>query len=188
MARTVLDRSDVVLALAGVFRRRGFESGSLSVIQQETGVGRGSLYHFFPQGKADMAAAVLAQVGDWFEERVFAPLRTTEDTSDAVAAMVREVGAYFTARERVCLFAAMTLGDERATFADTVRQYFTDWVEALAGSLRRGGLPAGEAGERAVDAVATIQGALILARAHDDDTTLLSILARVERRLLASHR
>ncbi|MDK8173565.1 hypothetical protein [Curtobacterium citreum] len=69
-----------------------------------------------------------------------------------------------------------------------MRQYFTDWVEALAGSLRRGGLPAGEAGERAIDAVATIQGALILARAHDDDTTLLSILARVERRLLASHR
>ncbi|UFU14269.1 hypothetical protein LQK89_00825 [Curtobacterium sp. C1] len=42
--------------------------------------------------------------------------------------------------------------------------------------------------ERAIDAVATIQGALIPARAHDDDTTLLSILARVERRLLASHR
>ena len=36
------------------FRRR---------IQQETGVGRGSLYHFFPEGKTDMARAVLDQVG-----------------------------------------------------------------------------------------------------------------------------
>ncbi|WP_156516114.1 TetR/AcrR family transcriptional regulator, partial [Rhodococcus sp. EPR-147] len=75
MARTVLERSDAVRALADVFRKRGFESGSLSVIQQETGLGRGSLYHFFPAGKTDMARAVLEQVGKWFEEQIFVPLR-----------------------------------------------------------------------------------------------------------------
>ena len=50
MARTVLDRSDAVRALAGVFRKRGFEAGSLSVIQQETGLGRGSLYPIALEG------------------------------------------------------------------------------------------------------------------------------------------
>ncbi|OZS41295.1 TetR family transcriptional regulator, partial [Photobacterium sanguinicancri] len=91
MARTVLDRSDAVLALAGVFRKRGFEGGSLSVIQQETGIGRGSLYHFFPDGKTDMARAVLDQVNDWFEEKIFEPLRTATDPHQAIADMSREV-------------------------------------------------------------------------------------------------
>ncbi len=186
MARTVLDRSDAVRALAGVFRKRGFEAGSLSVIQQETGIGRGSLYHFFPEGKTDMARAVLDQVGDWFEEHVFGPLRSAEDAAQAVEAMTQEVTGYFTSRERVCLFAAMTLGQEQEAFAEPVRRYFTDWVEALAEALRSGGAAPEDAAERALDAVASIQGGLILARAHGDDATLIGIVERAGQRLLAA--
>jgi len=185
MARTVLDRSDVVLALAGVFRKRGFEGGSLSFIQQETGVGRGSLYHFFPEGKTDMARAVLDQVSDWFEEKIFVPLRTATDPQQAIADMSREVAGYFISRERVCLFAAMTLGEEQETFAKSVRTYFTDWVDALAGVLRAAGLSSQESADRALDAVAAIQGGLILARAYDDDQTFLGIVDRTEKNLLA---
>lgn len=188
MARTVLDRSDVVLALAGVFRKRGFDGGSLSVIQQETGVGRGSLYHFFPEGKTDMAAAVLDQVSDWFEEHIYAPLRTAENATEAIEAMSQEVAEYFLSRERVCLFAAITMGEEQEAFAGPTRKYFTDWVDALAGTLRAGGLPSDDAADRALDAVATIQGGLILARAYGDDATLLGIVDRTKRNLLASVR
>ncbi len=188
MARTVLDRSDVVLALAGVFRKRGFEGGSLSVIQQETGVGRGSLYHFFPEGKTDMARAVLEQVGEWFEERIFHPLRTTTDARKAIEDMAREVAEYFISRERVCLFAAITLGEEQETFAGAVRSYFTDWVDALAHALRTGGLAAQDARDRALDAVATIQGGLILARAYGDDATFLGVVGRTEQHLLTAIR
>lgn len=185
MARTVLDRSDAIRALAGVFRKRGFEAGSLSVIQQETGLGRGSLYHFFPDGKTDMARAVLEQVGEWFEERIFAPLRTAENAAQAVEAMSQEVADYFRSRESVCLFAAITLGQEKETFAEAVRHYFTDWVDALAEALRRGGLSTPEATDRALDAVAAIQGGLVLARAYGDYATFLRILDRTRQHLLA---
>lgn len=185
MARTVLDRSDAVRALAGVFHKRGFEGGSLSVIQQETGLGRGSLYHFFPEGKTDMARAVLDQVGEWFEERIFIPLRTAENATKAVEAMSQGVADYFASRESVCLFAAITLGQEKDTFAEAVRTYFTDWVDALAGALRTGGLSPQEAADRALHAVAAIQGGLILARADGDYATFLRILDRTEQHLLA---
>jgi AcrR family transcriptional regulator len=184
MARTVLDRSDVVLALAGVFRKRGFEGGSLSYIQQETGVGRGSLYHFFPEGKTDMARAVLDQVGEWFEERIFLPLRTATDPRQAIADTSREVAEYFISRERVCLFAAITLGEEQETFAQSVRTYFTDWVDALTAALATAGLTPRVAHDRALDAVAAIQGGLVLARAYGDDQTFLGIVDRVEKGLL----
>ncbi|WP_037141817.1 TetR/AcrR family transcriptional regulator [Rhodococcoides fascians] len=188
MARLVLDRADVVLALAGVFRKRGFEGASLSVIQREAGVGRGSLYHFFPEGKTDMARAVLEQVAEWFEERIFTPLRTATDATSAIAATSKEVSDYFISRERVCLFAAMALGEDQGIFTGAVRSYFTDWVDALTAALRSGGLAPQEAADRALDAVAAIQGGLILARAYGDDDTFLGIVARTEQQLLAPPR
>jgi AcrR family transcriptional regulator len=188
MPRTVLDRSDAVLALAGVFRRRGFESGSLSVIQRETGIGRGSLYHFFPNGKADMARAVLTLVRAWFDEQVFEPLRTATDAGQAATAMSQEVHKYFDSRERVCLFAAMTLGEEQEAFAAEVHAYFADWVGVLAETLERGGVAKPNAAGLAVDAVAAIQGGLIMTRALDDDAVFSGIVARVNERLLAALR
>lgn len=186
MARTLLDRTDAVRALADVFRRRGFEGASLSVIQQDTGMGRGSLYHFFPEGKTDMARAVLAEVQAWFEEQVFAPLRTAEDASVAVAEMTGTVRDYFLSRQRVCLFAVAALGGELPPHAEAVRTYFSEWVGLLALALRRGGVARRDAADLAVDAVAAIQGALVLARALDDDAVVVGVVARVEDRLLAA--
>jgi len=185
MARTVLERPDAVRALAEVFRRHGFASASLSVIQQESGIGRGSLYHFFPAGKADMARAVLDEVRRWFDEHVFRVLAEGADPAGAVSATTRVVEEYFRSRERVCLFAAVTLGAERGPFTADVHRYFADWVEALAGALRRGGVAGPTATEEALDAVAAIQGALVLGRALDDDAVPAGVLARTDRRLQA---
>ncbi|MEW9267257.1 TetR/AcrR family transcriptional regulator [Kineococcus endophyticus] len=186
MPRTLLDRSDAVRALADVFRRRGFEAASLSVIQQETGMGRGSLYHFFPDGKADMARAVLGEVQSWFEDQVFTPLRTADDVAGAVSRMAGTVRDYFLSRQRVCLFAVTALGGELATHADAVRTYFSVWVDLLAQTLRRGGVEDRDAAALALDAVAAIQGALVLARALDEDAVVVGVVAGVEERLLAA--
>ena len=60
MARIVMERADVLPMLGEVFREHGFEGASLAAITARTGLGKGSLYHFFPGGKEEMAAAVLA--------------------------------------------------------------------------------------------------------------------------------
>ena len=50
-------------ALGEVFRAHGYEGASLTLITQATGLGKGSLYNFFPDGKEQMAAEVLAHAG-----------------------------------------------------------------------------------------------------------------------------
>ena len=52
-------REEIVLALFDLFRRAGYEGVSIGEISAATGLGRSSLYHYFPGGKADMAAAVI---------------------------------------------------------------------------------------------------------------------------------
>ena len=63
MPRVISERADALPALAEVFREHGFEGASLSLISERTGLGKGSLYHFFPGGKEEMAAAVLDDIG-----------------------------------------------------------------------------------------------------------------------------
>ena len=59
MAHPALAKEEVVARLMKVFRREGYEGASLSRLSEATGLGRSSLYHHFPRGKEDMAAAVL---------------------------------------------------------------------------------------------------------------------------------
>ena len=57
------DRSAAIPALAEAFREHGFEGASLAQLCEATGLGKGSLYHFFPGGKDEMAEVVAAIQG-----------------------------------------------------------------------------------------------------------------------------
>jgi TetR/AcrR family transcriptional repressor of lmrAB and yxaGH operons len=184
MPRTVTERADVLPALSEVFREHGFEGASLALIGQRTGLGKGSLYHFFPGGKEEMAAAVLAEIDGWFEQHVFRPLRE-KAPQRAMPEMIRSVGAYFRSGDRVCLVGAFALGDVRDRFAAAIKSYFAAWIEALAQALVRAGQDEAMARDRAEEAVAAIQGALVLARALDDTDAFRRSLARIEARLVA---
>jgi TetR/AcrR family transcriptional repressor of lmrAB and yxaGH operons len=183
MPRVVKERSDVVPALAEVFREHGFEGASLSIIEERTGVGKGSLYHFFPGGKEEMATTVLAEIDEWFNANVFRPLKEQTDPHQAIEDMLRAVDAYFQSGRRVCLVGALALGDARDYFARQIRTYFRTWREALANALMRAGMTPADAKDMAEDVVGSIQGALVLARALDDLGSFRRAIARLQVRL-----
>ena len=183
MPRVVAERADTLPALAEVFREHGYEGASLSRIGKATGLGKGSLYHFFPGGKEEMASAVLAEIDGWFETSVFAPLRRAGAPAQAIAAMFDAVETYFCSGRRVCLVGVLALGDTRDRFAGPVRGYFTRWGAALADALARSGKGGLEAAALAEEAVAGIQGAIVLARALDDPGVFGRVVAKLRDRL-----
>ncbi len=185
MARIVAERSDIVPILGEIFRENGFEGASLALISQKTGLGKGSLYHFFPGGKEEMAAAVLADIDDWFENNVYEPLRGADDPRRAIGDMRRSVVDYFRSGRRVCLVGVFALDNVRDRFAVKIRNYFAAWTEALAGALERAGSDRQKAQQLAEEAVANIQGALVLSRALNDPSVFERGMARIEEQLLA---
>lgn len=185
MAKPVADRAELLPLLAEVFRAHGYEGATLSLISEATGLGKGSLYHFFPGGKQQMAAEVLGEIDNWFEVNIFAPLRSSDDSARAIAAMVAAVDGYFRSGHRVCLVGVIALGASRDMFAVQVQGYFRRWNDALSRLLARSGLSARTARRRSADALLTIQGALVLARALDDPGIFGRALADLTPRLLA---
>lgn len=182
MARTVAGRADLLPPLAEVFREHGYEGASLALISGATGLGKGSLYHFFPGGKAEMARAVLAEIDGWFEANVFVPLRTAEDPDAAIIAMFATVSGYFRSGRRVCLVGALSLSDSRDLFADALRDYFARWIAALAQALGRAGHGPEAAHALAEAIVGGLQGAVVLARALDRPEAFERIVAGLRER------
>ncbi|MEW6257608.1 MAG: TetR/AcrR family transcriptional regulator [Pseudomonadota bacterium] len=167
MARTIFEKDDVIPLLAEVFRALGYEGATLSAITARTGLSKGSLYHFFPNGKAEMAAAVLAHVDGWFEREIFSPL-LKEEPRTAIARMWAASDRYFQGGGRVCLVGAFALEETRDRFASAIAGYFRRWIDTLADALQRAGLDHALARRLAEDSVVGIQGALVLARALDE--------------------
>jgi AcrR family transcriptional regulator len=179
------ERSEIVPLLAEVFRTYGFEGATLARITEGTGLGKGSIYHFFPGGKEEMAEAVLSEIDSWFQQQVFQPLRavTAEAVQPGLQHMFTAVGRYFLSGRKVCLVGVFALGHERDRFAVKVRAYFAEWVQALAAALQCGGRDADTALALAEYAVGGIQGALVLARASDEPELFMRALERMQQRL-----
>lgn len=178
MARLVTEREDVIPLLGEVFRRYGFEGASIARITEHTKLGKGSLYHFFPGGKEEMAVAVLCDIERWFETHIFSPLEK-EAPAAAIDTMFTAVGAYFRSGQRICLVGAFALEDTRDRFSVEVKRYFTRWVCALASALQRHGFSGSTAESTAKTVLAGIQGAIILTRSLDDPQHYAEVLTRL---------
>ncbi|WP_418137870.1 TetR/AcrR family transcriptional regulator [Agrobacterium sp. El2ro-1b] len=184
MARLVAERSDTLAPLAEVFREHGYEGASLALIGKATGLGKGSLYHFFPNGKEEMVRAVLAEIEQWFEYSVYSPLRDGDDADAAIATMLDETAKYFRSGRRVCLVGALAVANTRDLFAQAIRGYFVAWVDALQSALIRQGRDAEQARLLSEDAVLAIQGAIVLSRALDDPAVFQRAIDLLHRRLI----
>lgn len=186
MPRTVTERADALPALAEAFRDYGFDGASIALISKATGLGKGSLYHFFPGGKNEMLAAVLDEIEGWFEREVFTPLEQAREAPVAVAAMFEAVMRYFRSGARVCLVGVMGMAASRDPFGKPIAAYFARWIEALAHCLAGHGVARDRAVILSEEAVAGIQGAIVLARALDDTDAFARVVAQHRNRLLGA--
>ncbi len=185
MPRKIAERQDAIPALGEVFREYGFSGSSLTEISQRTGLGKGSLYHFFPNGKKEMAEAVLDDVTNWFRDNVFSTLLSSNKPEDGIQNMFETVDRYFHSGKRVCLVGAFALDDTRDRFEARIRTYFCAWTDALTTALKRKGFSDQDATETAEEIIVSIQGALVLARSKQDPQVFTRALKRLRRHITA---
>ena len=175
------DARDALLdRLYALFRTGGFEAVSIGDVSRETGLGKSSLYHYFPGGKDDMALAVAERAAARVRALVIAPLAEPVGRAERIGAMIAAVDALYAGGEAPCLIAAMTLSDAPAATRACLAALLRDWLAALAEALVATGAAPDAAEARAFAAVSRIEGALMIARALDDRARFVAELARIE--------
>jgi TetR/AcrR family transcriptional repressor of lmrAB and yxaGH operons len=158
-------REKIVPSIARVFRRFGYEAASLSLLSRETGLVRSSLYHFFPGGKEQMAAAVL-DLAERHVREVFMQALVTPDTPDRqVDKFIAKLAEYYEGGEIGCLLSSLTLHDCPPAIAARVASLTEQWIAAIAAYLAARGDTAVEAQNKAERSICLIEGGLVLALA-----------------------
>ncbi|WP_232376696.1 TetR/AcrR family transcriptional regulator [Amycolatopsis aidingensis] len=151
-----------------VFRERGVAGTSLTEIVERSGAPRGSLYHYFPEGKTQLATEATERAGR-FMGATISSLAAAGDPIDAIDTIIEffrgqlESGDF----ESGCPVAAGALGGAESEGARRAAgEAFSSWESTVAAALWQHGVAAERAETMATLAIAAIEGALVLARAQ----------------------
>lgn len=165
-------RERIVQTAALLFRERGYAATGLNRIVDESGGPRGSIYHYFPGGKQELAAEAVAYGGRWMSDVIEKALARSRTAGEAVESIARSMARNLE-RSRFrhgCPIATTAL--EEAAESDlihrAVQTSFRAWQDRLATRLVDDGYEANEADELALFAVASLEGALVVARGLRD--------------------
>lgn len=179
-----IDKAQAVAAIAELFREHGYHGTSYAQIIKASGLGKGSLYNYFPGGKEEIAKAVLKQIECWFEENIFAPLDTNQDPEKVLEKMFVTVDTYFASGQRICLLGSFALYDAKEPFSAEIKSYFQRWISALSTYLQKQGLSEQESRNLAYAAMVTIQGGLVMAQAINDTDIFTQAISEAKNILL----
>jgi TetR/AcrR family transcriptional repressor of lmrAB and yxaGH operons len=167
------DRSRAALIdkAATLFRRQGYAATGVTQILEEAGVKPGSLYHHFPQGKQQLAAAVVETEGTGIERLLRRFLATGRPVADVVDRWVDLLVAGL-AGDRRDGCPIEPIATESVNASPLVREAsaraFKGWCAAVEERLHSDGWAAAEAERVALAVIALIEGALILSRISGD--------------------
>ena len=175
MPRPDRSRAALVENAATLFRRQGYAATGLNQILDEAGVRAGSLYHHFPQGKQQMAAAVVAAAGADIEQLLRRFLATSRSVADIVDRWIDLLVAGLAGDQRdgcpIEPIATESVNASPLVRAASARA-FTGWCTAIGDRLRSEGWSDSDAETVALGVISLIEGALILSRIAGDPAAL----------------
>ena len=165
-ARERMLRSTIVL-----LREQGLTGTSFGDVIEHSGAPRGSIYHHFPGGKAQLVEEAIRYAGDFLGGE----LERAAVDGDPVTAVRGFTAAWRDTLERTgfragCPVAAVAVEahDDQPQLAGAAAEVFASWEATFARLLRGHGMPRARAARLATMSVATLEGAVILARARRD--------------------
>ncbi|QDW61314.1 TetR/AcrR family transcriptional regulator [Oerskovia sp. KBS0722] len=169
-------RTRLVTTTASLLQRQGYEATSIKRITTDAGATFGSLYHFFPGGKEELAAEALRFGADDFARLLRKGLASTEDPAEAVASCALLLADTLRESEWTdgCPVAATALEliGRSPLLQQASDDALRDWRSLIADKLRRGGLPDDAADSLACTVLSTLEGAELLSRVSGDDEPL----------------
>ncbi|WP_170286242.1 TetR/AcrR family transcriptional regulator [Nocardioides rubriscoriae] len=159
-------REQMTLGAAQLLSRAGLAEASFRNVVALTGAPRGSIYHHFPGGKDEMVAEAMRTVG----VRVVGALQRAEveapvDVLAVLAGLFRRV-LVDSACDAGCAVAAVAGSDAAGPLASqAATEVFTSWVSALTACFESAGVDPARSAGLATLTLATVEGALVTARA-----------------------
>lgn len=166
MSATPTSKDEIVERLFTVFRDQGFDGASIADLSRATGLGKSSLYHHFPDGKEQMAEAVLNRAKILIDRELLDAARASGSLKARIRKIVAVLDHMYAGGRTSCVLGQLATCAIGPQARGSLQGAFSDWIEAIEKLAADSGLSASRARYFAEDWVARIQGALILQAAN----------------------
>ena len=176
-------RQKMIESAALLFRERGVQGTSFADVLADSGAPRGSIYHHFRSGKTQLAEETTRWAGEFIVAGTVAAL-AEHDPVGAIDTFRRQWSATLSRSDFAAgcpIVAAALEGDRDPTVRDAAGQVFSSWEQVLADALRERGVPSARADAIATLLIASIEGAIVLARAQRSTRPLDRVAKELQR-------
>ncbi len=162
-------RARILDTTAELFRRYGYTGTGLKQIVADANAPFGSVYHFFPGGKAQLGEEVVRRSGRLYLDIVLAVLDAAPDVVTGVADAFAGAAEVLRQTDYVDACPIATVALEVASSNETLRrataEVFETWIAAAAARLSSAGIGAGPARALAMTLIELLEGGFLLSRA-----------------------
>jgi TetR/AcrR family transcriptional regulator, lmrAB and yxaGH operons repressor len=185
-------RQAIIDAAVTLFRQKGFSATGLNDIVELSGAPKGSLYHYFPQGKAAIGEAAVQEAGRRVAETVQTLSGPAKSAGELIRAHARLLATwmaqsgYRDGSPITTVLLENAPADAGITAAGDAA--LGDWRRIIAAKLVQDGFAAERAGRLAVLATAALDGALVQARVEQSGAPILTAAEELDLLLRAVDR
>ncbi|RZQ64779.1 TetR/AcrR family transcriptional regulator [Amycolatopsis suaedae] len=168
----------ILVATAELFRRNGYTGTGLKQIVAAANAPFGSIYHFFPGGKEQLAEEVIRTSGPMYIELFELLFEPATDLCGGIESMFAAAADMLVETDYADACPIATVALEVASTNERLRvataDVFTGWIEAGTAGFTRFGLDADAARQLTITMVTSLEGAFVLSRALRDTEPVLT--------------
>ena len=161
-------RHPITDAAVVLFRRKGYSATGLNEIVEVSGAPKGSLYHYFPEGKASIAVAAIEEAGRRVAKTVEKLTSECSSTAELLRAHARLLSGWMRKsgfRDGCPITTALLeLAPANRAVAEAGRNAYAARIGILRDKLMNDGFSPSRAQRLATLCTSALQGALIQAR------------------------
>lgn len=171
-------RERIVEATCDLLEQQGYHATGLSQILEQSGAPRGSLYHYFPGGKEELAAEAIERTGKLLSDRIRTHLAREADPALAIRSFIERIADGVEATEYRTGGPLIAVAMETATSSEALnaacRQAFGRVESSFAEYMEQARVR-GDAADLARLITAAIEGGIVLSRTYHSGDPLRTV-------------
>jgi len=172
----------MVTSAMRLLSERGAHGLTIDAVLADSGAPRGSVYYHFPGGRAELLTEA-ARTSSTFITEMIRGLSAGGDPARTLDSFVRFWRGVLVDSDfhSGCPVAAVIAGEDvPADVSEMARTAFATWAEEITKALVDAGIERTDAEQKATLAVAAVEGAVTLCRAHRSTTPLDHVGAQLQ--------
>lgn len=157
--------ANLIEGLMEVLQAKGYDGASLNEFAQVSNLKKASLYHRFPNGKKEIAMAVLNFIGEWTQKNFLDFLSDSSlSQEERLDHAISNIDSMYEGGEKICILRALSMESNFELFGAKINEIMTLWIDGFYNLGLAFGLNQKDARDKAEQTLILVQGSLVVSK------------------------